>query len=575
VETRGLAGEPGAYRLARGLDTIQMPATVQAILAARIDRLAPDLKRLLQAAAVVGKDVPVSVLEPIADLQGDDLRRGLTELQTAEFLYEARLFPDLEYTFKHALTHEIAYGGVLHDRRRALHAAIVEATERRYADRLGEHVEVLAHHAARGGLSAKAVRYLRLAGQKSLGRSASLEAIGFFDAARELLDTMPETSETLSESLDLHIVLGPALITLKGAAAPEVHAVYARAQDLVERLVDASRRFPVLWGLWFINYTMGRYQAARAAGQELLEDALAGDDSGRLIEAHHALWPTLLAMGESAAAVPHMERGIALYEKHRHAHQASMYAGHDPGVCCRYQLSLTRWLLGYPDAGVAVLRDALRLSEELQHAQTTTITLWFEATLHALRGEREASAQSAERLTAITGAYGFVHWADIAVVVSRASLNDRLDAASLSEIHRRLMEIRSSAWRRVVCLCLLTELCLEAGCPEVGGVALASMREEDRSAILAPEILRLEGELHLQDSPRAERCFRDAIEVARRRAEKSLELRATTSLARLLAARGKRDEASRMLSAVYTWFTEGLATRDLREARMLLDQLKA
>src|SRR5215468_2227332 len=117
------------------------------------------------------------------------------------------------------------------------------------------------------------------------------------------------------------------------------------------------------------------------------------------------------------------------------------------------------------------------------------------------------------------------------------------------------MEIRSGAWRRVVCLCLLAELCLEAGCPEVGRVALASMREEDRSAILAPEILRLEGELHVQASPRAvdsaERCFRDAIELARQRAEKSLELRATTSLARLLAARGKRDEASRTLAAVY------------------------
>jgi len=437
---------------------------------------------------------------------------------------------------------------------------------------------VLAHHAARGGLRAKAVRYLRLAGEKSLGRSASLEAIGFFESARELLDGMPETAETLSESLDLHIVLGPALITVKGAAAPEVHAVYARAHDLVERLGDASRRFPVLWGLWFINYTMGRYQAARAAGQQLLDDALGGDDSGRLIEAHHALWPTLLAMGESAAAVPHMERGIALYDKQRHASQPSMYAGHDPGVCCRYQLSLTRWLLGYPDAGIAVLRDAMRLSEELQHAQTTTVTLWFETTLNALRGDRKAAAQSAERLAAITGAYGFAPWTDIAVVASQAPLGGRLDAASLSEIHRRLMEIRSAAWRRVVCLCLLTELCLEAGCPGVGRVALSAMREEDRSAIFAPEILRLEGELHLQGPPTAvdtaERCFRDAIELARRRTEKSLELRATTSLARLLAARGEREEASRALGGVYAWFTEGLATRDLREARMLLDQLK-
>jgi class 3 adenylate cyclase/tetratricopeptide (TPR) repeat protein len=579
VETRVLVGEPGAYRLARPLDTIQMPATVQAILSARIDRLPPELKRLLQAAAVVGKDVPVSVLESIADLQGDDLRRALTELQTAEFLYETRLFPDLEYTFKHALTHETAYGSVLHDRRRTLHAAIAEAIEARYADRLGEHVEVLAHHAARGGLSAKAVRYLRQAGEKSMGRSASLEAIAFFESARELLARMPETEETLSDSLDLHIVLGAALITVKGAAAPEVHGVYARAYELVERLGDTSRRFPVLWGLWFIHYTMGRYEAAREAGRGLLEDALAGDDSGRLVEAHHALWPTLLAMGETAAAVPHMERGIALYDKARHASQASLYAGHDPGVCCRYQLSVTRWLLGSPDAAVAVLRDALRLSDELRHAQTTTVTLWFATALHLLRGEREAAAETAERLIAIADAHGFEPWKDIALLARPARPGADLDASILSEVRGRLLGIRSAAWRRVFCLCFLAELCLEAGCPEVGRFTLAAMREEDRTAVLAPEILRLEGELHLQGPPpapdAAERCFRGAIELARHRTEKSLELRATISLARLLAARGEADEARRMLAAIHGWFTEGLGTRDLREATALLEKLEA
>jgi uncharacterized small protein (DUF1192 family) len=139
------------------------------------------------------------------------------------------------------------------------------------------------------------------------------------------------------------------------------------------------------------------------------------------------------------------------------------------------------------------------------------------------------------------------------------------------------MEIRSAAWRRVVCLCLLTELCIEAGCPDVGRLALASIREEDRAAILAPELLRLEGELHLQQAAPdgAERCFRGAIDLARRRTEKSLELRATTSLARLLAARGERDEARRSLVDVYGWFTEGFATRDLREAKVLLEELGA
>jgi class 3 adenylate cyclase/tetratricopeptide (TPR) repeat protein len=577
VETRGLAGEPGAYRLTRGVDTLQIPATVQAILAARIDRLAPELKRLLQAAAVVGKDVPVPVLAPIADMADDELARALTELQAAEFLYETRLFPDLEYTFKHALTHETAYASVLHERRRALHAAIVETIERLHADRLSEQVEILAHHAVRGGLTAQAVRYLRQAGEKAMNRSAALEAVGFFETALGMLAGLPESAETLSDELDIRIVLGPALIGLKGAGAPEVRGVYGRAQELVERLDDSSRRFPVLWGLWFISYTLGRYPAAHEAGRRLLEDAEGGDDSGRLVEAHHALWPTLLAMGESAAAVPHMERGIALYDKERHASQAFLYAGHDPGACCRYQLSLTRWLLGYPDGALAVLRDAQRLSDELRHAQTSTIVLWFETAVRSLRCEREAAGEAAERLIAIADAHGFAPWRDVTIVASEATRSPRLDALALSELLRRLMEVRSAAWRRVVCLCLLTELCIEAGCPDVGRLALASIREEDRAAILAPELLRLEGELHLQQAAPdgAERCFRGAIDLARRRTEKSLELRATTSLARLLAARGERDEARRSLVDVYGWFTEGFATRDLREAKVLLEELGA
>lgn len=299
VETGALVGEPGAYRLTRSIDTVQIPATVQAILAARIDRLPPELKRLLQAASVMGKDVPVALLESVAELTGDDLRSALSALQTAEFLYETRLFPDLEYTFKHALTQEIAYNGLLQDRKRALHAALTATLERLHAERLTEHVEVLAHHATRGGLTDKAVRYLCLAGEKSVGRSANREAAEFYQAALGILAGLPETPETLSTALDVHVALGPVLIALKSAAAAEIAAVYSRALTLVERLGDTSRRFLVLWGLWFIDYTVGRYAAAREKGERLLEDAAGGDDTGRRVEAHHALWATLHGMGDA------------------------------------------------------------------------------------------------------------------------------------------------------------------------------------------------------------------------------------------------------------------------------------
>src|SRR6266545_8319546 len=192
VETGVLVGERGAYGLAQALPTIQVPATVQAVLAARIDRLPPEDKRLLQTAAVVGTEVPLPLLQAIAELSEAALHRGLAHLQAAEFLYETHPFPEHEYTFKHALTHEVAYGSLLHERRRALHARIVEALERLAPDRLAEQVERLAHHAFRGEAWDKAVAYSRQSGTKAAVRAAYREAVVRFEQALEALPRLPE-----------------------------------------------------------------------------------------------------------------------------------------------------------------------------------------------------------------------------------------------------------------------------------------------------------------------------------------------------------------------------------------------
>ena len=197
VETKVLVGDRGAYRMTKAPEAWQIPATAQAILAARIDRLPPEDKRLLQAASVIGKDVPFTLLQAIADVPENSLRQGLAHLQAAEFLYETSLFPDLEYTFKHALTHEVAYGSMLQDRRRALHARIVEALEALYPDRLAEQVERLAHHAFRGEVWEKAVTYLRQAGAKALARSAYREAVTCFEQALAALHPLPDTRQKI------------------------------------------------------------------------------------------------------------------------------------------------------------------------------------------------------------------------------------------------------------------------------------------------------------------------------------------------------------------------------------------
>ena len=211
METGMLIGERRAYRLEKPFDTLQIPATVQALLAARIDRLPPEDKRLLQTAAVIGTEVPWPLLHALADMSEDALSRGLAQLQAAEFLYETSLFPERAYTFKHALTHEVAYGSLLHERRRALHARIVEAIERRWPGPAGRPRRSAGASRAAGEVWDKALAYCRQAGEKAMTRSAYREAVGYFEQALSALTHLPEPRDTLEQAIDLRLALRAAL----------------------------------------------------------------------------------------------------------------------------------------------------------------------------------------------------------------------------------------------------------------------------------------------------------------------------------------------------------------------------
>jgi class 3 adenylate cyclase/tetratricopeptide (TPR) repeat protein len=577
AETGALVGGPGAYRLARPVETIRIPSSVQAILAARIDRLRPELKRLLQAAAVVGKDVPLALLSAVAEMPEEELAPALRALQAAEFLYETRLFPDVEYTFKHALTHEVAYGSVLQERRRSLHATILEALEGLHVGRFGEQVEVLAHHAVRAGIAPKAIAYLREAGSRAVARSANPEAIELLDQALALLAEAPQTREVLSDALNVRIALGSPLIAAHGARSPIVETSYLAALDLVDRLDDPSRRFLVLWGLWYVQFSRGDYVAAMESGQRLIEVARSGDDSGRLLEAHHALWPTLVAMGKPKQAIEHAERGIALYHRERHAAYISLYGGHDPGACCRYYLAVSQWALGYSDRALATVYEASRLAESLGHLMTSTITLWFVAFIQYERGERPAAVVTSERARSIIGIHSIPAWSVDLEVLLDAARGERTSVETLDAMHRRLSPMGSTSWRQAISVCLLASRFAEAGAPGRGLEMLASLDRSERESFYGSEVHRIEGELHRQIAPQAtdpaERCFESAMDLARRREAKSLELRATTSLARLWRDRGRDADARRLLTDAYGGFTEGFGTSDLRAARTLLDEL--
>jgi class 3 adenylate cyclase/tetratricopeptide (TPR) repeat protein len=271
VETKALVGEPGRYRLTQPVQAIQVPATVQVMLAARIDRLAPEDKRLLQVAAVVGKDVPFALLQAIAELPDAALRRGLEHLQAAEFLYETRLFPDLEHSFKHALTHEVTYGGLLQERRRELHARVVDAIETLHRERLGEQVERLAHHAVRGELRERAVPYLRQAGLKAAARSALPDARAWFDQALGVLAALPESPSTLEQGFEIRLELGAVLVRLGEVRRTLEHA--REAETLAARLNDDHRRGRACVTLNNAHTLLGELDDALVAGTRALEIA--------------------------------------------------------------------------------------------------------------------------------------------------------------------------------------------------------------------------------------------------------------------------------------------------------------
>jgi tetratricopeptide (TPR) repeat protein len=398
-----------------------------------------------------------------------------------------------------------------------------------------------------------------------------------FEAALGLLADMPETADNLSDILDVRIALGPVLAAVHGPQTEEVRTSYARALTLVEQLEDVTRRFPVLWGLWYVAYTRGQYQEAHESAQQLLSVAETGDDTGRLLEAHHSLWATLTAMGQPAAAVRHAEVGIALYDRDRHASQTFLYGGHDPGACCRHHFGLNRWVLGYPDQALASIHDAYHLAEQLGHPMTTAIALWYKAWIHYQRGERGAGADAAERFNSLADLHGFKGWLQAGVVMPYTRVNMRFDAVALAKMRQRLFDARSALWRHTFFLCVFAELCLDAGHPQEGLQALATIDAADRNAFYAPEVYRLEGELLLlnEEAGAAEERFKTALELAQGRAEKSFELRAATSLARLWHRRGRNREACRLLAEIYGWFTDGLGTRDLIAAKTLLEELKA
>jgi class 3 adenylate cyclase len=572
---------------------LQIPPTVQGILAARIDRLTPDEKALLQQLAVIGRQFPVSLVRHVIPQPEADLYRLLASLQRKEFLYEQPAFPESEYIFKHALTQEVAYGTVLQEQRKLLHERTGQALETVYAATRSEHYSDLAHHYQRSSDTEKAITYLQLAGQQAVQRSANHEAISHFTAALDLLLARPETPERAAQELTLRLAVGPALMAAQGMAAPVVEQHYTRARALCDQLGDSPQRVPMLWGLWMFHLVRGDLRMAQALAEECLQLAEQTHEDGLLLEAHLAVGITLSWRGEFVCARASLEQGVAHYLPQHHM-LTPLYGGANPRVWGLVDTATTLLALGYPEQALTRIHEALHMAQELGHPHSLVLTSYHAARLYLWRGEKHAAQERADAMVALASEHGFPLYLAFGTLCRGAALMAQEQwAEGIAQI-RQGLEAHVGEIGKVQFLAYLAAGYGGVGQVDEGLAAGAeALRLVDKTdeRIYEAEVYRIYGELTLQQENQkakgkeqkskietdaqveAEQCFLKAIEIAQKQQAKSLELRAVMSLARLWQRQGKTTEAQQMLAEIYGWFTEGFDTKDIREAKALLDEL--
>jgi class 3 adenylate cyclase/tetratricopeptide (TPR) repeat protein len=432
VDTRVLEGTRGSYRLARPLSSIEVPPTVQAVLAARIDALPAAEKRLLHEAAVIGHDVPFTLLHAICGLTEDELRGLLDNLQAAEFLYAAQLFPDLQYTFKHSLTHDVTYRGVLHARRREIHARVVDAIEKLYADRLGEQVERLAHHAVRAELQEKAVHYLRQAGGKATARAALADARAWFEQGLSILKALPEGQAALEQAFEIRLELRPVLRQLGEGWQMLEHL--REAEALAERLKDDHRSGRVWTFMTTVLSTLNELDEALVTGTRALEIARRlGDLRLRILSTSH-LEQAYYYRGEYEHVVELATDNLAALP----ADWAHEYFGMavPASVFARAWLIMSLAELGRFAEAAKYEAEAIRLAEPTRHAHTIGWAHMAASMLHLSNGDWAKAHLLIEHWINIPGTL------DVAVLLPWAVASSAWALAEIGEASEALSRVR-------------------------------------------------------------------------------------------------------------------------------------
>jgi class 3 adenylate cyclase/predicted ATPase len=563
------------------LPEMAIPATLHASLVARLDRLGPVAKEIGQIGAVLGREFSYDLVEQVAQQPADELRVGLDRLAEAGLLFCRGVAPQSSYLFKHALVQDAAYGTLLRAKRQELHARVATALEQRFTELVERRPELLAHHLTAAGDTERAVDQWLRAGQYAAARLAHLEALRHFERGLATLATVPKSRARGAQEIELQLARGLSLFTAKGFEASEAAQAYTRARELAEQQGDAAQLFVAVYGLWQANIGSGTIVGAHILSNRLLQLTSGAADDGLRLQAHHTAWTTRLFAGEPGVAREHCEAGRRLYDLERHHTHRLLYGGHDPGVCAGYMGAQVHWLLGYPDKALAIGSGALALAEHVAHPLSLEFVLVFNAMLYVDRGEPELALQRlgvAEMLVAeqrlgfvmeprflrgaaLSAQGGF----EEAVACLRDALAGGLGARTFRPYgFTRLAEALTSEGQHSAAIAAVRE-----------GM---EVQEETQAFRWSAELYRLQGIalIGLNRLEEGEIALEQALRVARQQQAKAYELRAATNLARLWGEGAARRAAARdLLTPIYGWFTEGFDTRDLTEAKALLDDLSA
>ena len=583
------AGSAGEARTAAVIPSRAraVPASLHASLMARLDRLGP-AKEVAQIGAAIGREFSHVLLASAAGQPEADLRSALDRLVAAGLLFRRGVPPHARYLFKHSLVQDAAYGTLLREPRRALHARITEAIEGQFPEIADSQPEILARHCSEAGLAEKAAGLWDKAGQRSLARSALVEAIEQFTRALTEMSTLPATPALRREQIKLQVALITPLGHIKGftaqetrAAAERAHVLIQRAEALGERSEDPLLLFSVLFSFWIANMVALNGDIACDLAVQFLALAEKQGATVLRVTGHRLMGTSLLVTGVLTEGRAHLDQAVVLYDPGEHRALATRF-GHDSRVSALSFRSVILWLSGFPDAALADTRDALSHASEIGQAANVMLALVYAGLANIHCGDYAEAKVRLQELVALADETGASFWKTFGLTVQGWLFAVSGQASNAIEmLTHGIATLRSTGvtvWMPMY-LASLARAYAELDQFDEGWrcirEAMATI-EATKERWCEAEVIRVAGELALSTEPdaaRAEAYFERALAVARGQQAKSWELRVAMSMARLWRDQGKRQQAHDLLASIYSWFTEGFDTRDLREAKVLRDEL--